>query len=218
MVTITESNYHSFESHHDLVQQYVATYLLMKGITDDWAYQFQTDGDFAYYYKNAEQNKVFIPGLKKLSSFLERDAYEMNDFSNELFELQIDRFLKGYFRIFIYKEIEFLHDDIELDYKKTYIGSTRICYNQKGLIFIKVTLPKFFGNKELYYSMYRENILHNLHLFDAQSYTFFYDENDGPVENKLTSNIKRITRQEYLIRSEEQEFVYTGNTCFFTFD
>lgn len=219
MVTISESNYHSFESHHDIIQQYVATYLLRKGVTDTWDYQFKTDGDFAYCDKNAKEIKVFIPGLKKLSSFLETDAYEMNDFSNELFKIQIDRFLKGYFRQFIYVEIEFLYDDIELDWQKTYIGTTRICYNQKGVIFIKVTLPKLFGNRELYYSMDRKNILHNLHLFDTQSYTFFYEEvYDGLFENKLANNINRITRQEYLKKSEEQEFVFTGNTYFFKFD
>lgn len=215
MVTISESNYHSFESHHDIVQQYVATYLLRKGVTDTWDYQFKTDGDFAYCDKNAKEIKVFIPGLKKLSSFLETDAYEMNDFSNELFKIQIDRFLNGYFRQFIAEEIEFLYDDIELNYGKSYFSKTKICYNQKGIVYIKISLHKFFGNKEIYYSMSRENILHDLHLHDSQSYTFFYNEiYDGPFENELTNNIKRITRQEYLVKSEEQEFVFTGNTYF----
>lgn len=218
MLKIIETDFYCFESHEDIIRNYIVSYLIREKTHDiiiDESTYFTVHHNHVRVYDY--EGDIFVPGLKQLTKCLSESAFDFASFSEEVFELKINRFLKGWWVYFISDVFE-----NQLSFKPTplkeYLGLFEIWFNRKGNVLVK-TSPS--GQKKygtVCFSIDRNVFDLELSRYDLNNQEYFPDP-ENIESQKSHQSIKLISQNTFDLEDKnDYEFNSVKKFIFSKFD
>lgn len=218
MLKLEEKELYCFEHHDDIINNYIVSYLIREKIDDliiDEIPYFTTHDNYVRFVHS--ERDIFIPGLKQLTKCLSESAFDFASFSEEIFELKINRFLNSWWVYFISDVFE-----NQLSFKFTnmqeYLGLFEVWYNRKGNILVKTSPSgqKMYGS--IYFSIERRIFDFALSRDDVNNHECFPDPKN--IESlKKHKSIKMMSQNIFdAVNKIDYEFHSVKKYIFFKFD
>ncbi|MBE1286214.1 MAG: hypothetical protein GJ671_00635 [Alteromonadaceae bacterium] len=217
MLNIEDTEFYCFENHEDVIKNYIVSYLIREKsneftISDDFSFEMRDN----YIQVYDVEGYIFIPGLKQLKEFLDKQSFDFDSFSKVVFEMKLERFLDGWWIYFISDVFE-----SQLSYKHSagqkYLGNLEFWYNRKGSMLIK-TYPNSNGYGYISFEVERECFDLDLSRNNHNIYECFPDPK---CKNSLSQHdlIRLIQNKKFEeIDKNDYEFYNKSKFIFFKYD
>lgn len=218
MLKIEDTEFYCFESHEDIIKNYIVSYLVLEKKQELNHCDF---GDFSVFDNHVHlhdiEEDIYIPGLKQLQKFLTEHSFEFDTFSKEVFDLKISRFLNGWWVYFI-SDVFSNQLSFKSEAMKKYYGVFEAWYNRKGNVIVKTNPSQIEKFGYVSYSIDRLIFDLDLGRHDNNNHEYFPDPDDKDSQTQHR-RIRLIPNTKFeQINKNDYEFCLTTKFIFYPYD